>query len=278
MAITNRVAGMLVILGMCVVAGAEEPAKLPPAPQGFDQPREGITHGKVQPIEYDSKATQGKRRAMVYLPPGYSPDQKYPVFYLLHGAGDDETGWVRKGSAGAILDNLYGDKKLVPMIVVMPNGFAARPGATQPTTQGGRPRRDNRAFEDDLLQNLIPYVESHFPALTDKDHRAIAGLSMGGGQSLNIGLRHLDTFAYVGGFSSAIRNQSDLLTDETGKQLRLLWLSCGDQDRLLTRSTTLHEALTEKHIPHVWHIDSGAHEWPVWKNDLYLLAPMLFTK
>jgi enterochelin esterase-like enzyme len=198
--------------------------------------------------------------------------------YLLHGAGDDETGWIQKGSADAILDNLYADKKLVLMIVVMPNGFAARPGATQPTTQGGRPRRDNRAFEDDLLHDLIPYVESHFPALSDKDHRAIAGLSMGGGQSLNIGLRHLDTFAYVGGFSSGIRNQGDLPTDQIGKQLRLLWLSCGDGDRLLTASTALHDSLAEHHVPHVWHIDSGAHEWPVWKNDLYLLAPMLFTK
>jgi enterochelin esterase-like enzyme len=322
---------------------ADTPKELGPAPRGFDARRDGIERGKVETVEYDSKTVGVKRKMTVYLPPGYSKDNKYPVFYLLHGAGDDETGWHRKGSADVILDNLYADKKLVPMIVVMPNGSPRRPGGgaggtlagaimkkgdadkdgkltldeflaaakqiyqdadkdgkgaidekqlaeainrLMPTPTGpgtgafpGRGQPDN-TFQDDLLKDLIPYVESHYPVKADSEHRAIAGLSMGGGQALGIGLRHLDTFAWVGGFSSALFNrQGDLFRNpDDAKKLKLLWVSCGDTDRLMDGSKSLHNTLEEKKVPHIWHVDSGGHTWPVWKNDLYLLAPMLFQE
>jgi enterochelin esterase-like enzyme len=151
-----------------------------------------------------------------------------------------------------------------------------------PTAPGGRQRGLGdyvSAFENDILKDVIPYVESHYPVQADREHRAIAGLSMGGGQALTIGLRHLDRFAYVGGFSSALfGNSSALVSDPAAarKQLRLLWLSCGDQDRLMDASKAFHTSLEEKNVSHLWHVDSGAHTWPVWKNDLYLLAQRLF--
>ena len=272
----------------------------------------------------------------MYLPPGYSKDTKYPVLYLLHGAGDDEGGWTGNGAANVILDNLFADKKVVPMIVVMPNGSpqGPRPGTVlagtimkradadkngmmsreeflaaaealykeldtgkldekqlakglnrlmpAPGGPGGRRRGFGdfvSGFENDLLKDIIPYVESHYPVKTDREHRAIAGLSMGGGQALTIGLRHLDRFAYVGGFSSALfGNASALVSDPAAasKQLRLLWLSCGDEDRLMDASKAFHTSLEQKNVSHLWHVDSGAHTWPVWKNDLYLLAQRLF--
>jgi enterochelin esterase-like enzyme len=208
---------------------------------------------------------------VIYTPPGYSPERKYPVLYLLHGAGDDETGWQRKGLANVILDNLYADQKIVPMIAVMPDGFARTPGSE-------RGRGGNNAFEADLLHDIVPYVESNYAAQPDAEHRAIAGLSMGGGQALSVGLTHLDMFAWVGGFSSALfGRQADLIAEATDrKQLRLLWLSCGNADRLIEGSKAFHEALEEQKIPHIWHVDAGSHAWPVWKNDLYLLAQKLF--
>jgi enterochelin esterase-like enzyme len=208
---------------------------------------------------------------VIYTPPGYSPERKYPVLYLLHGAGDDETGWQRKGVANTILDNLYADQKIVPMIVVMPNGIVR-------TSGNDRGRGRDNAFEADLLQDILPFVESNYAAQPGAEHRAIAGLSMGGGQALAIGLAHLDTFAWVGGFSSALFGpQTELIGDATDRQqLRLLWLSCGNADRLIEGSKALHEALEQQKIPHVWHIDAGSHTWPVWKNDLYLLSQQLF--
>jgi enterochelin esterase-like enzyme len=266
------------LLPLAMLAKADDKKDLPPAPSGFDSRRENIERGKVETIEYDSKSVGEKRKMVLYLPPGYSKEHKYPVLYLLHGAGDDETGWQQKGAADVILDNLYADKKIAPMIVVMPNGFAPGRNA-QPAAQGERRRRDNSGFEQDLLADIVPYVESHYPVQADREHRAIAGLSMGGGQSLSIGLKHLDKFAWVGGFSAAVRDRSaGALSDpETAaKQIRLLWLSCGDEDRLMEASKALHTALEEKKIPHVWHVDSGGHTWPVWKNDLYLISQMLF--
>jgi enterochelin esterase-like enzyme len=270
----------LTALILASIARAQTPAALAAAPTGFDTTRDGIERGKTETVEYDSKSTGTKRKMVIYTPPGFSKEgggAKYPVLYLLHGSGDDETGWMTKGSAHVVLDNLFADKKPMPMIVVMPNGFAARAGATQSTATPTR--RDNSGFESDLLQDIIPFVESHYPVRANRENRALAGLSMGGNQSLTIGLKHLDTFAWVGGFSSAVRASLDSLIPDpaaAAKQLRLLWLSCGEKDRLMDANRTFHSALEEKKIPHVWHVESGAHEWPVWKNDLYLLTPMLF--
>jgi len=254
----------------------DKPKDLPAAPKGFDAKRDKVEQGNVEALEYDSKTVGVKRKMVVYTPPGYSKDKKYPVFYLLHGIGDDETGWQKKGSVDIILDNLYADKKLVPMIVVMPNGRASagKPG------ENARDFKAFETFEDDLLKDVIPYIESHYAVQADRDHRALVGLSMGGGQSLNFGLKNLDIFAWIGGFSSApnTKKPADLIADPTNasKKLRLLWVSCGDGDRLMNVSREFHATLDEKKVPHVWHVDAGGHEWAVWKNDLYLLSQMLF--
>jgi enterochelin esterase-like enzyme len=271
--------GCAILLALSAPAGADEPPKdLPMAPKGFDVKRDDIDRGKVETVEYDSKTVGVKRKMLVYTPPGYSKDSKYPVLYLLHGIGDDETGWTKKGSADGILDNLYADKKLVPMIVVMPNGRAAADVTV--STPWDKQFKAFEAFEDDLLKDVIPYIESHYSVKADRDRRALAGLSMGGGQSLNFGLRRLETFAWVGGFSSAPNTKpaGDLIGDpaEAGKKLRLLWVSCGDKDRLMDLSKSFHAALEEMKVAHIWHVDAGGHDWAVWKNDLYLLAPMLF--
>jgi enterochelin esterase-like enzyme len=135
-------------------------------------------------------------------------------------------------------------------------------------------------FESELLKDIIPYVEAHFPVLTDREHRAVAGLSMGGGQALTIGLRHLDQFAWIGGFSSALigggGRGANLVPADAAQRLKLLWLSCGDEDTLLDANKAFHATLEEKKVPHIWHLETGAHTFAVWKNDLYLLAPLLF--
>jgi enterochelin esterase-like enzyme len=260
-------------------SGLDSREEVSVAPQGFDVKRDGIERGKVDAVEYDSPTVGGKRPMLIYTPPGYSTERRYPVLYLLHGIADDERGWYRKGSADVILDNLAADGKVVPMIVVMPNGRAAK-GLT-----AGAPRDRQfeafAAFGDDLLQHIIPYVESHYAVKADRDGRALAGLSMGGGQSLNFGLTHPDTFAWVGAFSSAPNTWpvADLVKDAeaVAGRLRLLWLSCGDRDGLIDLNAALHADLERRRVPHVWYVDAGGgHDLPVWKNDLYLLAPRLF--
>lgn len=273
--ITSLLTSVGAILSLVLAAPllAQTPAPLPAAPNGFDQRREKIPHGKVETIEYDSKTTGGKRKMVVYTPPGYAATNKYPVFYLLHGGGDDETGWREKGSADIILDNLYADKKIVPMIVVMPNGFASKAGEKAAKGKGG-----GSLFEDDLLRDIVPYIESHYAVQPVATGRALAGLSMGAGQTLNIGLKHLDKFSALGAFSGGGGKAANLIKDEAAvKKLRLFWISSGDKDQLAFKgSESLHNTLTEKNIPHVWHVDSGGHTWPVWKNDLYLISQMLF--
>jgi enterochelin esterase-like enzyme len=268
--------GSILLLSASVRAGS--PTPLAPALKGFDVRREGIERGRADVVQYDSSTVGIPRKAVIYTPPGYSKTTTYPVLYLLHGIGDEETGWWTKGSADVILDNLYADQKLAPMIVVMPNGRAAKDITVRTPRDKQFPAFE--AFEGDLLKDLIPYVEAHYPVQPDREHRALAGLSMGGGQSLNFGLKHLDTFAWVGGFSSApnTKPETELVPDPAGavQKLRLLWLSCGDQDRLMDISQRFHTALEAKKVPHVWHVDTGGHTWPVWKNDLYLLAQRLF--
>ncbi len=248
-------------------------------PMTFDVLRDKIERGKVETIKYFSKTVGVERNMVIYTPPGYSKNTKYPVLYLLHGIGDDETGWTQKGSADVILDNLYADKKLTPMIVVMPNGRAS---ADPPPANIFDPTNVEAyaVFERDLLNDVIPYIESHYSVKADREHRALAGLSMGAGQSLNFGLKHLDTFAWVGGFSSAPNTKParELVTEPktVNDKLRLLWISCGDRDNLMNISRSFHQYLTEMNVSHVWHVDSGGHTWPVWKNDLYLISQRLF--
>jgi len=257
-------------------AWADEP--IAPAPDGFDKQREGIERGQIERVEYDSKSIGVKRPVVVYTPPGYSKDQKYPVLYLLHGIGGNEREWQRGGLAEVILDNLHADKKVVPMIVVMPNGRAT--AEALPRGQFRGQSQAFAAFEEDLLKDLIPYVESQYSVKADREHRALAGLSMGGGQSLNFGLAHLDTFAWVGGFSSAPNTKpaADLLKDpaDAAGKLRLLWLSCGKDDGLMNVSQRFHDVLAEKKVPHIWHVEPGGHDMRVWKNDLYLFSQRLF--
>jgi enterochelin esterase-like enzyme len=164
------------------------------------------------------------------------------------------------------------------MIVVMPNGRASNTVTID--SPWGEQFPAFEALEQDLLDDLIPFVESHYSVNADREHRALAGLSMGGGQTLNFGLGNLNTFAWLGAFSSAPNTKpaAELVPDpeETARQLTLLWVSCGNQDGLMNISQGVHRYLAEKRVPHIWHVDSGGHTWQVWKNDLYLLAPLLF--
>jgi enterochelin esterase-like enzyme len=214
----------------------------------------------------------------VYTPPGYSKDKKYPVLYLLHGIGGDETEWQRFAKPNVILDNLLAKKKITPMIVVMPNGRAQKNDRAQGNVFASAPAF--AAFEKDLLKDVIPYIESHYAVKADREHRALAGLSMGGGQALNFGLGHLDTFAWVGGFSAAPNTKpaAQLMPDPAAakKKLKLLWLSCGKRDGLIRISQGVHAYLKEKKVPHVWHVDGNAHDAAHWKNSLYLFAQRIF--
>jgi enterochelin esterase-like enzyme len=255
--------------------------KFPVPPADFDVRRESVDRGKLELVEYDSKTVGIQRKARVYTPPGYATNQKYPVLYLLHGIGGDENEWARNGSPDVILDNLYADKKAVPMIVVLPNGRAAK----DVTARDPIPKQSPAfaAFEQDLLTDLIPFIEKTYSVQTDRESRALAGLSMGGGQALNFGLDNLDTFAWVGGFSSApnTRPPAELIKDpaEAAKKLRLLYVACGDQDRLFRISQGVHAMLDEKQIPHRYNVISGGqHDFKVWKSDLYHFAQFVFGR
>ena len=256
----------------------DDKAAFPNPPDGFDKAREGIEHGKVETVEYESKTVGNKRKAVVYTPPGYSADKKYPVLYLLHGIGGDENEWRRGGHPEIILDNLIAEKKAVPMIIVMPNGRAQpddRPGTNAMATAPAFGK-----FDKDLLGDLIPFIESKYSVKKDRESRALAGLSMGGGQSLNFGLANLDTFAWVGGFSSAPNTKpaAELVPDpeKAKQQLKLLWISCGNKDGLIRISQGVHGYLKEKGVPHIWHVDEHAHDFQHWKKALYNFSQLIF--
>jgi enterochelin esterase-like enzyme len=269
---------ILVLLVFCSNANSQN--TVTPAPAGFDIALSAIPHGKIDTIIYDSKTVGNKRKALIYTPPGYSKDKKYPVFYLLHGIGGDQKEWLTGGQPQVIFDNLYAENKLEPMIVVMPNGRAMKDDRATGNIMASDKVQAFATFEKDLLKDLIPYIEKNYPVIKDAEHRAIAGLSMGGGQSLNFGLGNLDRFAWVGGFSSAPNTKlpAELVPvpEDARKKLKLLWISCGDKDGLITYSKRTHDFLNTNNVPHIYYVDHGYHDFNVWKNSLYMFSQLLF--
>jgi enterochelin esterase family protein len=264
-----------------------------------------VPHGQVRDVWYLSKVTGSWRHAMVYLPPDYEAQAKkrYPVLYLQHGGGEDETGWIRQGRANFILDNLIAAGDAKPMIIVMAYGYARRAGAAPPdlspatmgTPQGARAREEMaNTFEDDLTQVLIPFVDKTYRTLADRDNRAMAGLSMGGFQTFHVTLKHLDLFSHIGGFSGAggmmEDRKPDMKTDFNGafadpaafaKKVHVLYLGVGtaEPERFQTRLRGLHDALTQAGVQHVWWESPGTdHEWQTWRRNLKDFAPRLFRQ
>ncbi len=271
--------------------GPDDKPAFPDPPAGFNTRRESVPHGELTPVEYDSKSLGTRRRMRVYTPPGYSADRKYPVLYLLHGIGGTDAEWTESCHANLIVDNLLAEGKIQPMILIFPDGNSSRTaddlaaggrGAAAGARGGGRMNMDAwlTPFENDLLKDIIPYVDSHYSVYSDRDHRALAGLSMGGGQTLNIGLVHPETFAWVGGFSSAPDTRqppSALVPDPSiPKQLKLIWLACGNNDGLIRISQAVHGYLKENGVAHIWHVDGNAHDTTEWDNNLYLFSQRIF--
>jgi enterochelin esterase-like enzyme len=263
-----------------------------------------VPHGQLREVWYDSKVTGTWRHALVYLPPGYDEQAKarYPVLYLQHGGGEDETGWIRQGRANFILDNLIAEGSSKPMIVVMAYGYARRAGQPVPDLTGrplDSPERRKAmqdmtaAFEADVTEALIPFVDATYRTIADREHRAMAGLSMGGMQTFHITLNHLDLFSHIGGFSGAMRlalgdQKLDPKTAYNGvfadpaafaKKVRLLWLGVGTEEpeRMREGIRALHASLTEAGIRHVYVESPGTdHEWQTWRRNLKDFAPRLF--
>ncbi len=273
--ILNAVASMLLIY---VSVHSQEAVK--PGPAGFDLLRDSIDHGKIDTVIYKSKTVDTLRRALIYTPPGYSKKKKYPVLYLLHGIGGDEKEWLIGGSPQVILDNLYAQGKIVPMIVVMPNGRAMKNDRAEGNIMAPDKVQAFANFEKDLLNDLIPFIEKKYAVFTDREHRAIAGLSMGGGQSLNFGLGNLDKFAWIGGFSSAPNTKppQDLVPDidAAREKIKLLFISCGASDGLISFSKRTHDYLLQKNVPHIYFVEPGVHDFKVWKNWLYMFSQLIF--
>ncbi|HAH24104.1 MAG TPA: esterase [Prolixibacteraceae bacterium] len=277
---TNKRFGFLIIILLASSLFSHSQSSVKPAPQGYDIVLEDIPHGKIDTITYHSKTVGNSRKALIYTPPGYTKEKKYPVLYLLHGIGGDEKEWLNGGSPQVILDNLYADGKVEPMIVVLPNGRAMKDDRATGNIMAPDKVQAFAAFEKDLINDLIPYIEKHYPAIKDREHRAIAGLSMGGGQSLNFGLGNLDKFAWVGGFSSApnTKKPEELVPDPAKaiQQLKLLWISCGDKDGLISFSKRTSDYLKANNVPHIYYVDHGYHDFKVWKNSLYMFSQLLF--
>ena len=251
-------------------------------PDGFDHYRSNIPHGTIDTIYYPSQTVGATRKAIIYYPPVFREGRKYPVLFLLHGIGGDEKEWLKSGQPERIFDNLYAQGKLEPMIVVMPNGRAMIDDRAVGNLFDSLKVAAFSTFEEDLLHDLLPFVEQELPILANKKHRAIAGLSMGGGQALNIGLGNTNQFAWIGGFSSApnMKPVKELVPDpgKLSEEIELLWISCGDQDGLLVFSQLTHKFLQEHKVPHIYHIEPGGHDYWVWKNNLYLFSQLLFKE
>jgi len=254
-------------------------------------------HGAVAAVTYYSTSLKRFRRMHVYTPPGYELGAgRYPVFYLLHGAFDCDDSWTSVGRAGFILDNLIAAGKAKPMVVVMPAGHTSSSMFRAPSSGSSRPPTDE--FISDFVSDIMPYAEKHYRVYTDRQHRAIAGLSMGGGHTLNIGIPHLDQFAYLGVFSSGVfgitgpgrrgaagaaagpsweeQHKEVLDNAELKKGLKLVWFATGKEDSLVTTSRATVEMLKKHGFEVVYQETDGAHTWINWRNYLNEFAPQLF--
>ena len=251
-------------------------------PQVFDYVS-SVPHGTVRLHDYDSRSLGKVRRMRVYTPPGYdqNPRARYPLLVLLHGGFDTEATWTEYGRAHFILDNLLASQHATPMVVVMVDGFAAR--ATRENTPDN-PSDTRTAFEDDLLNDAIPFVESRYRIKPGQDNRAITGLSMGGGQALTIGLTHIDRFAWIGGMSASVAKQDVVLGEvlrapkDANKRLKLLWLSCGKTDGLMKGNIRMDEALRAADVNHTFVPIDGGHDWTVWRHALEEFLPLVFAE
>lgn len=253
----------------------------PQPPSGFDRTNSQNPRGKMTTVTYYSNTVGVNRRTLIYTPPGYSTDKKYSVLYLLHGIGGDEREWLNNGSPQNILDNLYAEQKLEPMIVVLPNGRAMKNDAATGDIYAPDKVKAFETFEFDLLNDLIPFIDSSYSVSTEREHRAIAGLSMGGGQSLNFGLANLNKFAWIGAFSAApnTKSPSALIPKPSSvtDSLLQLWISCGTNDGLLFISKQTHDYLVQRNVPHIYSLVEGAgHDWKVWKHGLYHFSQLIF--
>jgi enterochelin esterase-like enzyme len=239
-----------------------------------------VQHGAVALHWQKSKVLGDTRWIWIYTPPGYEaePTRRYPVLYLLHGSNDIAGGWTLAGQANFILDNLIAEGKATPMIVVMPYGHAVPFGSPR-----GEQAKNTAMFEDYLLKDVTPYVESKFRVVKDREKRAIAGLSMGGGQSIHVGFSHVEMYSAIGAFSAAVPGDFEKrfagvlqAPIETNKKLKLVWLACGKDDSLFKRSQDLSELLKKNDIRHTWRPSDGAHTYTVWRQYLGEFVPLLF--
>jgi enterochelin esterase-like enzyme len=263
-----------------------------------------VPHGQVREVWYNSSVTGSWRHALVYTPPDYDKKAavRYPVLYLQHGGGEDETGWTKQGKVNFILDNLIASKSSKPMIVVMANGYARRAGQPTPQPGGGMGspammqamQQMMTTFDEDVTKALIPFIDTTFRTVPDRDHRAMAGLSMGGMQTFVVTFNHLDMFSYIGGFSGAggmsMRGgpAPDLKTLYNGamadpaafsKRVHLLWVGVGTEEPAQMRAgiQSFHKLLEDGKVQHIFYESPGtAHEWQTWRRDLKDFAPRLF--
>jgi enterochelin esterase family protein len=258
-------------------------------PEADFQDNKPVPHGDVRKVWYQSATLKGQRRMHVYTPPGYDEgSEKYPVFYLLHGGGDEDSGWSTVGRAGFILDNLIAAGKAKPMVVVMPNGSLPRPAVApgaklDPKEMAALQDR----FTNELLKDVVPHVEKHFRVKPGPENRALAGLSMGGGQTSRVLTSHPDQFGYVGiwsaglfgGDPAAFERQNEVFFQDpaaVNKSLKLLEVTVGDKDFALAGSKALSEVLNKHGVRHELKVTGGGHTWINWRRYLNELAPKLF--
>ncbi len=258
-----------------------DPAGLPIPPQGFSSRKNNIPHGTLSGVLNYPTRDYGQKPMKIYTPPGYSADSevRYPVLYLLHGIGGNESAWTSsasgqaEGNADNVMDFLYSEDKAKPMIVVMPSGGAF----------GGDDFARFEKFGDVLINDLIPYIEKTYPASTDRAMRAIAGLSMGGGQTFNFGFANIDKFAYIGPFSAAPNtkqpNQVIKDVEAVKEDVKFIFISCGTNDNLISNSRNWHDYLDNNDVTHMYQLEQGeGHNSTVWNRSLYNFAQRIFPE